>query len=565
MLKIRGNAADVKEFLNRLYSEAEAGAVIQWYHDNGTVPEFREVSTDEDKAAGTADLCSEASFNPDLMKETCADMPELKLAGLTHSYEHSRTGELYYWSKAGSDRLQFREVEGMDPGFTEEWWCRDNSFDTEENEGNTLKLTGYYRGDKVFRIPEEINGKTITGIGDKVFYDNKDLEDLYIGENITSIGKSVFTHCDRLVVHTDNKYVRSVLKKQRVQAVSLSDPAELAGIKRDYLYTVSDGRIKIDDYRGDSMDLVVPDEIEGFPVTEISDKAFANKGFYFLVLPAAVTGFNPENCKKFVVRCLAAPGIDFGSIATPAMKKALGRGFLRYCEKGIYRDEEIIAGYRNYFKRSFVQFIDECLEDTAFLTSALNAHRLSVKDYETMVSRAAETGNTEATAILMNYGNANISKKDREKKEKADADKAMKAPSASKIKKDWRYKVLEDGTLGITSYNGSDKDVVVPETIEGKPVTAICWYAFGSIFLNSDNAQVKSIRKRRQQIETVTIHSGIKTIEKDAFLGCGNTDIGDRWLSHMQAVDPPKVTFIAEAGSCAEQYAKDNAIPFRAE
>ena len=48
-------------------------------------------------------------------------------------------------------------------------------------------------------------------------------------------------------------------------------------------------------------------------------------------------------------------------------------------------------------------------------------------------------------------------------------------------KTDFEYSVLEDGTIGIDKYIGTDTAVLIPDTIDNMNVTAIKSYAFFSL------------------------------------------------------------------------------------
>ncbi len=74
-------------------------------------------------------------------------------------------------------------------------------------------------------------------------------------------------------------------------------------------------------------------------------------------------------------------------------------------------------------------------------------------------------------------------------------------PSAS-----FTTKVLEDGTLAITGYTGTDTDIVIPGTIDGAAVSAVADYAFE--FNNT--------------LTSVTFEEGITSIGYRSFLGCDN-------------------------------------------
>ncbi len=81
---------------------------------------------------------------------------------------------------------------------------------------------------------------------------------------------------------------------------------------------------------------------------------------------------------------------------------------------------------------------------------------------------------------------------------------------------DYGYKVLDDGTVSITKYNGSDEEVAIPSEIEGKKVTAIGYRSFseeGSLF---------------HYLKKVIIPDTVTLIGEFAFIGCtelANIDI----------------------------------------
>ena len=69
------------------------------------------------------------------------------------------------------------------------------------------------------------------------------------------------------------------------------------------------------------------------------------------------------------------------------------------------------------------------------------------------------------------------------------------------------YRPLADGTLEITGYNGSSKNVNIPENINGIPVSSIGESAFADFF-------------EEVLIESVTIPDSVKTIGSYAFSSC---------------------------------------------
>ena len=92
---------------------------------------------------------------------------------------------------------------------------------------------------------------------------------------------------------------------------------------------------------------------------------------------------------------------------------------------------------------------------------------------------------------------------------------------------DYEYTVLEDGTVEITGYIGSDTEIVIPSEIEGKSVTSIGWYAFyGCTGLTSVTIpdSVTSIGDSAFEdctgLISITIPDGVTSIGDSAFEDC---------------------------------------------
>lgn len=89
----------------------------------------------------------------------------------------------------------------------------------------------------------------------------------------------------------------------------------------------------------------------------------------------------------------------------------------------------------------------------------------------------------------------------------------------------WNSRELDDGGVELVSYNGNDTNVTIPNTIGGKPITAIADKAFSS----------------RINVESVTIPSTVKTIGSLAFedtsmtyihIPAATTSVGGRAFPH---------------------------------
>ena len=77
----------------------------------------------------------------------------------------------------------------------------------------------------------------------------------------------------------------------------------------------------------------------------------------------------------------------------------------------------------------------------------------------------------------------------------------------SKMDYDYSYEILNDGTLRLYQYEGTDTNIVVPDTIDGRKVTVLGNSTFEYCTQASD-------------IESVTLPDSLTTIEKNAFYNC---------------------------------------------
>ncbi len=121
--------------------------------------------------------------------------------------------------------------------------------------------------------------------------------------------------------------------------------------------------------------------------------------------------------------------------------------------------------------------------------------------------------------------------------------------SDNELKKKWETGRLDSKSLYIVTPKEIEVCISVPAEIEGKRILAIGSGAF-SPRMNPYLSNKK--REKLNEINRVILPEGIEAIDDNAFY-----DEEDGLLS--------KVTIHAPAGSYAEQYAKENNIPFVAE
>ena len=109
---------------------------------------------------------------------------------------------------------------------------------------------------------------------------------------------------------------------------------------------------------------------------------------------------------------------------------------------------------------------------------------------------------------------------------------------------DYAYAPLDDGMVKITSYGGADTEIVIPDTLDGKPVTAIGELAFHfSLSLTSVTIpdSVTCISKRAfsccYNLMSIALPSGLTAIEPGTFELCN---------SLTSIAIPDSITTIAE-------------------
>ena len=139
---------------------------------------------------------------------------------------------------------------------------------------------------------------------------------------------------------------------------------------------------------------------------------------------------------------------------------------------------------------------------------------------------------------------------------------------------DFSYDVADDGVT-IRSYKGSDTIVVIPEKIEGKPVTALKNLVFG----NNSTVRAVLIPETVKELNQVFINNkcveiviceGTETIYGTTFGFCSalrevylGESIANLYENTFDGCE--NLTIYAPAGSYAETFANENNIPFQAE
>ena len=148
-----------------------------------------------------------------------------------------------------------------------------------------------------------------------------------------------------------------------------------------------------------------------------------------------------------------------------------------------------------------------------------------------MIEYAMNQKNTEALAWLLDYKKrtADLAAEQKKAEQKLRREIFMSPASVAAMRKIWRYKKREDGTLVIYGYMGEASDVTVPEKIGKAVVTEISKLAFNGCNTIKQvivPGTVKSIGKRAffhcSVLEKVKLCAGVVVIGTQAFGACGN-------------------------------------------
>ncbi len=158
------------------------------------------------------------------------------------------------------------------------------------------------------------------------------------------------------------------------------------------------------------------------------------------------------------------------------------------------------------------------------------------------------------------------------------------------------YWEREDGTIGISGYEGNEKELVIPSTLDGHTVSWIIWGAFSGnetiekvVIPDTVTAISYHAFSGCENLKEVTLPSGLKEIGSSAFLRCSSMSsiivpktvekIGANALGYLniesiwneeddtwtyEGEKMPDFTILGYEGSAAQAYAKENDIAFAA-
>ena len=230
----------------------------------------------------------------------------------------------------------------------------------------TLMITGADGNPRRLEIPALIGGKQVTAIGEAAFCGSAALKKVTLPEGLKTIGARAFTDCLSLCEVSLPSSLESVepLAFSRTALVS-PDLPESAAEKSSHVWFASedhtdpagwvwnllaDGSVMISGYTVQDHSLLIPDEIDGKPVTAVMQhetRYLSGDGIDTVKLPSGLKVIGERAFYRFgALRELAIPAaleeIGDGAfyncarvdhIKLPATLKRLGREAFNYCRR----------------------------------------------------------------------------------------------------------------------------------------------------------------------------------------------------------------------------------------
>ncbi|MDE7312612.1 MAG: leucine-rich repeat protein, partial [Eubacterium sp.] len=320
-----------------------------------------------------------------------------------------------------------------------------NVFEYRELDDGTIEITKYNGSEAEVEIPSQIDGKHVTGIGEGVFLGNKNLVKASISSGVKSIEKSAFEDCSSL------------------EEISIPDSVEHIGEDAFKYCTKLAG-------------IMLPDSIK-----EIGKMAFYNcSGLEEITIPDSVSiiGDGAFMCCSSLKEIVVPHGVE-----------RLGTVIFAECTNLTnvsISDSITIIGDSAFDKCSALKEINipdsvSTIEHYAFYrcSSLTDVYYAGTKEQWGRINIDSASG-LENERITIHF----------------------KEPDETA--KDYEYNILDNNTIEITKYTGSDEAVTIPAQIDGKNVVKIAEKAF----YNNEN------------LKQAILPACLTEMEKDAFYGC---------------------------------------------
>lgn len=303
----------------------------------------------------------------------------------------------------------------------------------------------------------------VKSIGDGAFKDCKKLGETRFSQEVTSIGDNAFDGCDNLIMVVPyNSYAYNyAVENNRNYRTTLGD----------YDFYKIDGEIHIAEYIGTKDNVVIPEQMEGLPVTAI--------------LPGAFAGKNVKNISSTTVTSIGKEAF----CECPVLEKAIFSNLNSVDEKAFYSCKAL----QNVALGEKITTIKEhAFEGDCALV------RLVLPESLTYIEASAFAGCSDklvADVVRDSYAYQFVNTRDTA---------MLQIPDTES---DYQYSLwLYEAT--IIGYRGNGTRLEIPGTIDGYTVVSVGENSF----------------KNNTQITYVTFPNNCKTIGDSAFYGCSRLE-----------------------------------------
>lgn len=361
--------------------------------------------------------------------------------------------------------------------------------------------------------------------------------EVVIPDGVTEIGSNVFSKCSSLtsiVIPSSVERIGSdaFYKCSSLTSVTFGENSSLTSIGSYVFYKCSS-----------LTNIVIPRS-----VTEISDTSFnfcenLNINYY---------GDSNICFLDIMIKSLFAPNILYSKINSK-YKYYYALGFINNYEKESVTNEKNLKNYVKYVKTNRLKFYDKLnINGLKFMT---DYKIIKLEEIDELIEKSNKNNQVEMSAMLLDYKNANFSKKKIEKQLEKDLFEE-KTITLSKLKILWKVKKLENGNLELSNYKGNETDIVIPYKVGNNFVEKI-----SSLKKWGENENIIS------QITSIVIEDGVKEIGNEAFDSCKSLksiEIPSSVMSiGFDAFNGCKyIVLKVESGSYAETYAKENNLKY---
>ena len=329
----------------------------------------------------------------------------------------------------------------------------------------TVEITGYTGSDSKLVIPGTIDGKKVTSIGYWAFSYCTSLTSITIPNSVTSIGSDAFNYCTSLTSITIPNSVTSIGRGAFEYCESLTSITIPNSVTSIGYYAFSDCT--------SLTSITIPDS-----VTSIGGYAFYGTPW--------LKAQQEKNPLVIVNGILIDGTAASGNVVIPNSVTCIGESAFEYCSSltSITIPNSVTSiGESAFYNCTSLKSITipnsvTSIGEHAF-SNCTNLTSITIPNSVTSIGDWAFEDCTSLTDVYYTGSVAEWNKINIDRYNSCLTDAIIHYNYVTvKTYRDFEYSILDDGTVKITDYTGSDSKLVIPSTIDGKKVTSIGGYAF---------------------------------------------------------------------------------------